>query len=256
MTESEELILPKMRRLRFDWIFPIFFRPRRTLQEITSLHYGAWLVPLLLLTVLALAQAVISGGARQTAVQTGQVELPSDFQYWSQEQQQQYFEGQATYSGPLFTTVFPAAAGLAQVWMGWVVLGGILYLALTMSGSRGGMAQALNLAAWSSMPLALRHLVQTASVLLTNTNIHAPGLSGFAPAGSAFLGALLALFDLYFVWQFVLLLVGARAGTGLSPAKATTAVLFSFLIAWALFTLPGFFLNQLSGLSFIRPFLF
>lgn len=256
MTESEELILPKVRRFRFDWIFPILFRPRRTLEQVTSLHYGAWLAPLLLLTVLALAQAVISGGAKQAAVQTGQVEPPADFQYWTPEQQQQYFEGQATYSGPLFTTVFPAAAAFAQVWVEWIVLGGVLYLALTMSGSRGGMPQALNLAAWSSVPLALRHLVQIASVVLTNTTIRAQGLSGFAPAGSAFLTALLALFDLYFFWQFILLVIGARGGTGLSAVKATTAVLISFLIAWALFALPGFLLNQLSGLSFIRPFLF
>ena len=83
--------------------------------------------------------------------------------------------------------------------------------------------------------------------------VKTPGLSGFAaaePAGfSAFLAALLALIDIYLIWQFVLLLVGVVPVAGIARGKAWIITAIVFLLVLALRALPGFIGMQLSGLN-------
>jgi hypothetical protein len=264
MTETtvEEIDLPEppQRRLRLDWILPVLIRPAKTLREIVASDTPTWLAPVLLLSVLAVIFTLVAGPLRVQEALSRPAELPTDFQFWSPDAQQKYIEANTPNTGRLMMYGLPGLGALASVWVGWFLLGAVLHLGLTFSGGRGSRSADFNLAAWASLPFALRWIVQIGAMLITNQLITYPGLSGFFPQGSSglvtYLAGIAALFDIYLVWQFILLVVGASASSGITRAKALGAVLASVLILLVLEALPGFLLSQLSGLSVQRPFFF
>lgn len=240
------------RRLHFEWLLPLFIRPRRTLGEIAEQNHSVWLTPLLTLSLLAIIAALVAAPIRQQAAQMGS-EIPESFQYWSADQQQQYMEAQANSAGPLFTTIFPALSALLGLWVSWFLMGSILHLALTLTGSRSSNSAALNLAAWASLPLGLRSIVQMVAMLVNKQLIAGQGLSGFIAADATgfmlFVRSLLGFIDIYFLWMVVLLLIGAVIISGMHRRKAWVTTLAAVLILLALQALPGFLGAKLSGLS-------
>lgn len=207
---------------------------------------------MLLLTALALTLVIVSGPVLLSQAQMNN-NLPPDFQYYSPEQQQQFAQGVQTQQSAIFIYVFPALGKLAGLWIGWFLLGSVLHLTLTLSGSRSTNRSALNLTAWASLPFALRYLVQIIAILATRQLITQPGLSGFVAADAgrsiALLGALLTFVDIYLIWQIVLLLIGVTPLSGLTRAKAWSAAMISVLILLLLSALPGFIGAQVSNLA-------
>jgi len=247
------------RRLRFDWLLPLFFRPRRTLTQIGEQNHGVWLAPLLVLTLLVIISALAAHPIRQQAAQMGSA-IPPDFQYWSTDQQQAYMDAQANSSGPMFTLIFPALSALLGLWVSWFLLGSILHLALTLTGSRSSNTASLNLAAWASLPFLIGFLVQAVYLLSTGQLITAPGLAGFASADGVGLSAVarpfLGVVDLYWIWHIVLLLIGAVDSSGTSRLKTVIVVLTVVLLVWVLRALPGILAARLSSMPATQPFFF
>lgn len=245
-------------RFQFGWVPDVLFRPRQAFARILSLNTGVWLTPLLILTVTTLIRVLVAGSLNQAAAQLGQPNLPPDFQYYSPQDQAQFMQATQATQGPVFIYIFPAVAALLGVWIGWLLVGGLLHLVLTLLGGRGNTGGALNLVAWASLPFAVRDGVRIIAMLSTHQLIQNPGLSGFAPTGnggwSAFLAALLALIDLYMIWHILLLVTGVNAGDGISRGKAWGGVLVTVLLVLSLQALLGFFSAKLGGLTIIRPF--
>jgi hypothetical protein len=164
----------------------------------------------------------------------------------------------AATSGPVFLYVFPAISALLGVWVGWLLVGGLLHLVLTLLGGRSGTGSVMNIAAWASLPLAIRNLVRLVAVYSSRQLVTSPGLSGFAPVGEGsfnlYLAAFLALIDIYVVWHFLLLVAGARANNGISRLKAAGSILFTLLLILGAQALISFFMARLGGLTIIRPF--
>ena len=249
----------KPRRLHFEWVLPLFFRPARTLKTVVERDHPFWQTPLLILSVLAILVVLVGAPIRtQLSQQVG--ELPPDFQYWPPDQQEQYFASQANKANPLFIYLFPALGALIGIWLSWFLFGRILHLALTLSGSRGTSRQAINLVAWASLPFAIRSIVTILAILINKRLIEAAGVSGFIAADAqgfaSFMRVLLAFVDIYLIWQVILLMVGSLPLTGLSRGKAWTAVLISVLLMLVLQTVPGYVSGLLSGLELTRGFFF
>ncbi len=261
-TTIEEIDLPepRQRRLRLDWIPAVLLRPGKTLPQIVAYDAPSWLAPLLLLSLLALIFTLVAGPLRIQAALSTPPQLPTDFQYWSPDAQQKFMESNVPNTSFLLMYGLPGLGALLSVWVSWFLLGAVLHLALTMSGGRGSRAADFNLAAWASLPFALRWIVQILAMLIGGQLILHPGLSGFFLEGigrlNAYLAGMAGLFDLYLVWQFVLLVIGAASSSGITRAKAIGAVLASLLLLLVLQALPGFLLSQLSGLAVQRPFFF
>lgn len=238
----------------------MFFRPRDTLREIANQPGSIWITPLLVLTLTAILLVVVAGPIKQAAAQSGQVELPPEFQYLSPEDQAKIQEAMAATQGPVFVYVFPALSAVAGVWIGWLVVGGLLHLSLTLLGGRGATGAAMNLVAWSALPFAIRDLIRTLYLLSADRLIAEPGLAGFASAGgsvfSLYLNKLLAAVDIYLVWQIALLVIGVRVASGLSRSKAITGVAIAVLLVIVLRTLFSSFIARLAGTTVIQPFFF
>lgn len=262
ITESELELIPERgpRRLHFEWLLPVLFRPARTLRQVTESDTPVWSAPLLLLSLLAIVLVLVSGPVRVRQAQTVTTEPPPDFQYWMPEQQEQYYQAQANMASPLFTYVFPGVKLIAGLWISWFLLGSLLHLGLTLAGSRSSNASALNLAAWASVPLAIRLIVQIVFTLATGNLVANPGLAGLYTPGEGsfplFLRALLAAVDIYVIWRLVLLGIGAGNMAGLPRLRTWVVTIVVVLLLMALTALPSLIGGSLGGGDMIRPFFF
>lgn len=241
-------------RFHFEWILPVLLKPRKGLQTIIEQEKPVWLTPLLLISVLAIIGVLIAAPLRVQDAQSG-ANLPPDFMYYTPEQQEQFMQAQQSSTSPLFTYVFPAVGVLIGVWAGWAILGGLLHLALTLAGSRSTSRAALNLAAWASLPFAVRFALQALYMLIQRHLIYNPAFSGFAAEGT-FWAALLSQVDLFLAWQIVLLFIGALPMSQLTPRKALLATAVAILLTLLLGSLPGFIAGLFSGIGPIQSFYF
>lgn len=255
-TISPTIEIPK--RFRFDWIPAVLLHPSAAFRKIGAQSRGVWLTPMLVLTLVTLARVLIVGSIRQQIALSGAPILPPDFQYYSPEQQAQFMQAMQSTSGPVFVYVFPTIVALLDVWIGWLLVGGLLHLVVTLFGGRGETLYTINLVAWASLPLALRELVRAGSMMATRQLIQSSGLSGFAPAGPAgettYLAALLALIDIFYIWHVLLLVIGVRVGNSLSLTKSVISVVVTTGIVIGMVALLDYLVGKLGSLTIIRPF--
>lgn len=260
MTDTAALPLERPRRFYFDWLLPMLLRPRATFAKIVALGRATWFTPLLVLTLTSLLVVAVAGPIKLAAAQSGEVTLPPGFEFWTPEQQAQFYTAQQSTSGPVFIYVFPAILAVLRLWVGWLVLGGLLHLVLTMLGGRDSTGGALNIVAWAALPFALRDLVRAGFMFLEKQLVGNPGLVGFAPAGDgwvyAVLADLLGRVDIYTLWYVILLYLGVRASVGLSAGKSLAGLLIALLIVLVLGVLPTVLISTLSGLDIVQPFFF
>jgi len=243
----------------FTWILPLFIKPKKTTAEIAAQEKNVWLTPLVIVSVLAIIAVLISAPIRREAIQMGAT-LPPNFEYYSQEQQQQFYEAQATQTSPLFLYVFPILGGLLKLWVSWFLLSVILYLVFTIFGSRASSLKSYNLAAWSFLPIGIRYVVQILAMLFARVQITNPGLSGFIGADAtglaAYLRSFIGLIDVYLIFQIVLLFIGSIPLSGLAKTKAWLATGISVFMLMLLQAIPGLVSSMLSNLSFTSMFYF
>ena len=246
----------KPQKFVLQWFLPILVKPRKIMSEIAEKEHAVWMAPLLALMVTALLLVLVSsplvGQFSQSATQ------PEMYEYYSPEQQQQYQDAVNMGASPVVTVIFPLLGKFVGIWLGWIILGSILHLSLTLNGSRSNTRSALNIVAWSSVPFLIRDIIQIVAILVTKQLITDPGLSGFIAAEATgftlFLKSMLAFIDLYFIWQLVLIGIGSIKISGLKASKAWLATLIAGLIFLILKSLPGFISAQLSGLNPTRMF--
>lgn len=261
MTEEElddlELVPPK--KLHFEWLLPVLIRPRSTFEKVAKQNNSVWLTPMLVLSILLVILALVSSPIRAMNSQMG-AELPPDFEYYPPEQQQAIVEGQQSMSGPVFTLVFPLLGSLAELWIGWLVLGSILHLTLTFFGSRSRTKSALNITAWASMPFVIRYLVQIIAILVTRQLIASPGLSGFFATDMGgfrlFLSLFFGLIDLYTIWHVILLVLGVKTVSNLTSSKAWASVLLAVVVMFLIQSGFGLLGSKLGNTGGARPFFF
>jgi hypothetical protein len=259
MTDAVLSPTDRPRRFRFDWIPGVFFFPRRTFDSIVKQSFGVWILPLLLMTVSTLILVLVAGPLKREALMMAPPELPPDFEYMSPEQQTQFMQAQQATQGPVFIYGFPALLSVGKVWLGWLIVGGLLHFVLTLLGGRGNTGASMNIVGWSALPFVLRDIVQIIAMLATHKLIAGQGIAGFVPEGEGFvvfLSQLLAMIDIYLIWNLILLVIGVRASTGLAGGKAITGAVITVLAVIIVAALAGYGTSLLGGLSVTRPFFF
>jgi len=207
----------------------LLLHPRKTFSEMSPESRGAWLTPMLALSISGIMAVIVSGylNARNTFV--GEAPLPPDWEFWTPEAQESFLQAQQTTQGPLFTYILPILGVLLSLWFGWIIFSGILRLASTLLGGRGTMHSALNVVAWASLPFVVRDVLRIVFMLLAGHAIESPGLSGFA-SGSGFISSLLAQTDIFLFWNIALLVIGFAISDGLPGRKALAGVLIIVLV--------------------------
>jgi hypothetical protein len=234
------------RRLDFSRIFSVLFQPQRTFTEITGETKPSWLTPMLALSISASLAVFVSGYLKSRAAMMGEVTLPPDWQYWTPEMQNNFMQAQQATQGAVFVYVMPLVSALVALWLGWLILGGLLHLGSTLLGGRGSMQGALSIVGWANLPFLLRDVLRVIFMLLAGHVIVSPGLSGFA--GSAvFLAKILSQLDIFFVWNAILLVMGFSVADGLPKNKAIFGVVIVLLILLLALAGIGALLSGLGG---------
>ncbi len=254
------LPLERPRRFHFDWVWPSLRGPGGFFARLAEYEAGAWLTPLLI-AALALGLRVLAEGMIQTRLneQAGGPVPPPDSQYWTPDQLNAWMQAQQLQTGSVFMYGFPLLGALLGLVIGWVLTFAVLHLTLTLLGGRGSLRSMMNVAAWAWIPLAVRALVVAGAVFFTGQLINGAGLSGFGPtsesgSGSAFLTAILALIDIWWVWHLIQLVIGSYAAVRLTRSKTWIGVILTAVVVLMLQALPGFVQAQLAGFEFIRMF--
>jgi hypothetical protein len=135
MNDAMPAVKPSF-RTQLAWIPGFFFKPRSRFASSITRGDALWLVPLTVLSVTTLIYVVARGWVGAHLAAMGETPLPVDWQYWTPEMQNQYMQGQQATQGPVFLYVIPALGALASLWIGWVLVGSLLRLTLTLFGGR------------------------------------------------------------------------------------------------------------------------
>ena len=226
--------------------------PRRSFGEMADESRATWLTPMLVLSATSLLAVLVTGYLKTQAALMGEVQMPPDWQWWTPEMQNNYMNAQQATQGPTFMYIFPLVRSWSGLWLGWVLMAGLLHLGSTLLGGRGTMQGALNIVAWASLPFAIRDLLRVVYMLSAGHAISSPGLSGFA-TGPGFLPQLLARLDIFVIWSIVLLVIGFAIADGLTRGKAVVGVLVVMLLVLAVQAGLGT-LTSGGGQAIQRPF--
>jgi hypothetical protein len=236
----------------FKNILTLFLRPRRFFTE----QANGWGLPILVLSLTLAVQTAVAGYFRARAAAMGEVPLPPDWQWWSPEMQNNYMQAQQATQGPVFVYIIPLVGALSGLWLGWLLVSGLMHLASTLLGGRGTMSTALGVVAWASLPLALREVLRVVFMLAAGRAIASPGLSGFisSEGGMIFAAQLLGLVDLFFVWYAVLAVIGFSVKDNLSNRKAAIGVVGALVLILLAQAGLGVLGQNLGGMLISRPF--
>lgn len=241
-----------VRRFDLPRVLAVLFKPHAAFTEMASEARATWSTPMLLLTVTAVLAVVAAGYLKTRAAMMGEVSLPPDWEWWTPEMQNNYMQAQQATQGPVFMYIMPLVGSLTGLWLGWIVLAGLLHLGSTLFGGRGSMQNALNLVAWGSLPFAARDVLRIIYMFLAQHSITSPSLSGFAT--SEFAGQLLARVDLFLLWNVILLIIGFAIVDGLPRSKSFANVFI--VMALVLLAQAGLasLTSNLGGSAIQRPF--
>lgn len=241
-----------VRRFDMPRVFAVFMNPRAAFTEMASESRATWSTPMLLLTITAVLVVVTAGYFKTRAAMMGEAPLPPDWQWWTPEMQNNYMQAQQATQGPVFVYVMPLVGSLTSLWLGWLVLAGLLHLGSTLFGGRGTMQNALNIVGWGSLPFALRDLLRVVYMFLAQHTIASPSLSGFAT--STFFAQFLGRTDLFLVWNVILLVIGFAIVDGLPRGKSFANVLIVILLTLLAQAGLGTLTSGLGGAAIQRPF--
>jgi len=243
MTEQDSIPVEPPRRFHFGWLFPALFRPRSTFTTIAAYPHGAWLTPLLVVMIFAVAGVFVAGPVRQAAIIAAPPPAPPPGVEFTPEQQAQVADAANIQANPIFIYVFPTVISVLGIWVVWLLVVGILHLTFTLLGGRSSTRTAMNLVAWASLPFAVRDLARIGFMLISGRLINFPGLSGFAPTPeglvSGLIAGLLGLIDIYLCWHVALLILGIKRADTLSTGKVIAGVAVTLIVAMTLQALPG-----------------
>ncbi|MBI3151143.1 MAG: YIP1 family protein [Chloroflexi bacterium] len=250
---TENIALQPTSRFNFARIVEVLLQPQRTFSLIAGEARPSWLTPMLTLSASTVLSVIVSGYLTSRAAMMGEVQLPRDWQWWTPEMQSNYMAAQQSMQGPVFAYIIPLVSALIGLWLGWLILSGLLHLGSTLLGGRGSMQGALNITGWGSLPFLVRDALRIVFMLIAGHAISSPGLSGFA-GSAAFVGQVLARVDVFFLWVCVLLVIGFSAGDSLPKTKAVTSVVVVTLLLLLAQAGIGAMLSNASGLVVQRPF--
>lgn len=238
---------------QFTHMREVLLHPQKAFTLLTQEGGATWHPPMLALTISTILSVLVSGYFKARAAMLGEMTLPRDWEWWTPDMQNNYMQAQQSMQGPVFTYIIPLIGSLLGLWLGWLVLGGLLHLGSTLFGGRGSMRSALTITGWASLPFLVRDVLRIIFMLIAGRSIQNAGLSGFA-GSSAFITELLARFDVFLIWSVVLLGIGFSIADNFPRSKAfinvaIVSILLLLVKAWL-----GAALSGLGGLAVQRPF--
>jgi hypothetical protein len=230
----------------------IAIRPRATFEGLREVKRGHWWLVFLITVAAVILYTAISASVMSRATQ-GFIQSSG------------VGAGEASVGVPqvtrtasvLMTVVVPLVSGVITILAGYAFRSLIVFGTSLILGGTATFKQIFRMAAWTTLPLALRRIVQTVAVASTQGRI-VSGLSGALTVVEAnqlpFLNTLLGQIDIYVVWSMILLGIGTAITAKLSKGKSLVAVLAYLALAVVgllIFSLASNALGSLTGVRLL-----
>ncbi len=244
----------------FTFLAQLVVRPRRAFLALAENRTRGWLLVLLLILALGLIKIVVAAPIQQrliiesmrsiTTLQESRP-LPGPARGGEPTPPPIPPEAEQFVASPFFTIVTPALGLIFSTFISWLIWAGALHLLSVFLGGRSAFGLMFKAVIAADLPSALRHLLQTIYMAMTQQLIANPGLSGLvAPQpsmpspeaissglslspGQIVLRQVLAGIDVFLIWRLFLLGVAVWTIARLTRRKAYGIVLGT----WVLFTL-------------------
>ena len=217
MSQREETVLSPV-----DILVGVVIRPRETFEKLRETGRGYWGVMLAITAVGILLLAAAGAVAQSRMFQSIQA------------------SGSAVAMGQpaaVLQVIGALVTGTIGVLVGYLFRACVVFVSgLVMSGRANGFQQIFRMAVWTTLPLALRTVVQAIASFVSG-GASTAGMSGVLSIGESFsmptLSLLLSQFDIYLIWSVVLLGIGAAATSKLDRKKAIIVVVVYLVLALA-----------------------
>jgi len=244
--------LKKVKNARVGWIFQMFYKPRATMKKVAAEKETIRTIPLVFITIIVIMAVLISAPVKKMQIEQGAT-LPENFQWWSEDQQSQYLESQQNQTNPIFLYGFPFLGGIGGYLIVFMLMSNILYLVLTLSGSRSSKTRIGNVVAWAMVPFGLREFVRFLNVGINKSFVENPGLSQLIDSGAsgimAYLRGVLGNIDAWYLLFVAFLIIGSLEVSGLNKKKTILATLIAIVVILLLQGLPSFLSSMFGDLS-------
>lgn len=244
--------LKKIKSARLSWIFQMFYKPRATMKKVAAEKETIRTIPLVFITIIVILAVLISAPVKKMQIEQGAT-IPDNFQYWSESQQSQFLESQQNQTNPIFLYGFPFLGGIAGYLIVFILMSNILYLVLTLSGSRSPKTRIGNVVAWAMLPFGLREFVRFLNVGINKSFNDNPGLSQLIDVGAsgfmAFLRGVLGNIDFWYLLFVAFLMIGSLEVSGLTKKKTIIATLIAIIVILLLQGLPTLVSSMFGDLS-------
>jgi hypothetical protein len=206
----------------------VIIRPRATFERLREAKRAHWWLVFILTMVSAILLAAATSAAQASMMQgftppegMEGVEMPAA----------------AVQSSPILTIAGTALGSIVSTLAGYLLIVLVVFAFGLVLGGKATFKQVVNVSIWTTLPYAVRGLVQAIASFVTG-NVAVSGLSGvlttMESASLPLLATVLGKIDVYTIWSLVLLTIGVSVLYKLSKGKTLIIVISYVVIALGL----------------------
>jgi hypothetical protein len=228
--------------LTHNLLWGIIAHPVQTLAHIRDFPQRTWLVPAVMAVLLVIAQSLVTVpvDTHMTTVelsgQPGQIAVPEE---------SQIEEMTSRGSGLFLRAVSMIAWGSVVLCGRWAARSGAIHLLSLAVGGRNRFGQVLSMVVWTWVPLLLRSLLQILFIAFGGAVASHQGLAAYLaalgeplPVGLPQILLSSTQFDVFVLWNLMLLSLGVLIITGLPKVKALCVTVGYWVLATVLSLIP------------------
>jgi hypothetical protein len=223
-------------------LWGILAHPVQTLAFIRDFPQRTWLVPATMAVLLVIAQSLVTVPvdnhmtSGKPSGRTDQIVVPEGSE----------IDGMTTRGSGLFLRAISMIAwGSVVLCVRWAVRSGAIHLFSLAAGGRNRFGQILSMVVWTWVPLLLRSLLQILVIAFGGSVATHQGLAAYLaalgePLPVGLPQALLSStqFDVFVLWNLMLLSLGVLIITGLPKVKALYVTVAYWVLATVLSLVP------------------
>jgi hypothetical protein len=201
----------------FGLLVGTIIRPLATFKQLSEARRGYWWFVFVVTVITIIAATAASAGVTARAFQN--FTAPAGAATGGTRVSQQ--------TSPLVLIALPVASGIAVTLLDYGLRAVAVFLASLLLGGKTAFKQIFTMAAWTTLPNAVRRIVQAIAMIATG-GLAVPGLSAAMTTLEArslpILSLLLGSVDFYMLWSALLLGIGSAVVGKLSKGKAIITV--------------------------------
>lgn len=217
-------------------LLSIIDKPRQTFTNLLAEPRLKWMLPVVITIVVLIINVSL------TAPYSSELAQAMAERQWQSagltaEQIEDIQAQSATFTSPMFTAIVGSVVGSIGLIVVWIIGSAFLYFTSLIAGGELKFSAVFIVISWAALPISLRSIIQTIYIAVSGKFPVYPGLAALQVTGDPLadsrnpLIAVLGYADPFWLWQFVLLVVGLAVAAKFSHTKSFFIVLLYGLLS-------------------------